>query len=337
LNNQFKELWKGKYSFSKDSDMDLFSVSKVLNRFNVDNKGRVFTIMNQPIDKSLKVKDGPKVNCNFFIFENGAKAPKKIDINFDKRMICNYNILQSTNSDEIVAVGSYSESKYEEWFSSTVGVTGSFFLKINTQSGSIVTKSINPFTRKMFDFMKINEKEEKNGDGIKNLDITSTRKTDKDNFTISFEHNYNISREGLKNTFFYSGVIFTLKYDKEGKIIYQKDLPKAAFANNCTFGLGHILTPKGEGHSVIYNDSKKNTEKKLEDYKDLSQANPGSDKCIVRLVSIDENGIKKISTLFDNKEDDFALIPNSSFQYAPGVIVSLAVDGKKYKLVKIEN
>jgi hypothetical protein len=336
LNAQFKEEWKSKYIFPKDTDMEGFSEIETLNRFTVDNKGRVFTLMNLPIDKVARVKNGPLTTCKFFLFENGAKEPKKINVDLGKKRICDFNFLPSAKSDEIVAIGSCAEAD-RVWIGSGSGINGSFYLKLNLQSSLIVTKSVNPFSRKMFGFMKTTEKEEQKGIGVNDFSVRNIVQTDKNNFLLSFEHNYTISRQGFKNTEHYSDVIFNVKYDTDGKIIYQNYVPKAAFAYNCNFGLGHILTPKGEGHAFIYNDSRKNEDKELEDYKDLSKANPGSGKCVIKMVSMDEKGGRKVSTLFDNKEDDFALIPNSSFQYAPGVIVSLAVDGKKYKLVKIEN
>jgi hypothetical protein len=336
LNAQFKEDWKNKYIFPKDTDIDAFGEVKMIQRFKVDNKGRVYTIMNLPIEKVEKVKNGPKVSSKFFLFENGSREPKKINLDLGQKRICDYSFLPSLKSDEIVAIGSCTEVD-KDWFSSGSGINGSFFLKLNTQSYSIVTKSVNPFSRKMLGFMKTTEKEEQKGIGVGDFYMTDVVQTNKNNYLLSFEHNYNIERQGLKNTEFYSDVIFHVKYDNNGKIIYQSYIPKAAFALNYDFGLGHILTPKGEEHSVIYNDSKKNADKVLEDYKDLSKANPGSSKCVIKMITMDEKGSQKTAILYDNKEDDFALIPHSSFQYAPGVIVSVAVDGKKYKLVKIEN
>jgi hypothetical protein len=126
-----------------------------------------------------------------------------------------------------------------------------------------------------------------------------------------------------------------VKYDPDGKIIYQNFVPKSLVAAT-DFGMYHLLAPRGERQALIFNDHRKNTEKKLEDYKDMSSARPGSDRTVARLVTIDEQGKRKVSTLFSNKDEDFVLQPNVSLKYAPGVVITMGVDGKKFKLIKVE-
>ena len=165
--------------------------------------------------------------------------------------------------------------------------------------------------------------------------------TDKNNILLSMEQKYIIvTRHTQGNmtyttTTYYSEMMFNVKYDPDGKIIYQNFIPKRLSAGS-PFGMYHILATRGERHAMIFNDHRKNTEKKLDNYRDLSVARPGSDRTVARLVTVDEEGKRKISTLFAVKDEDFVLQPDISFKYAPGVIITMGVDGKKFKLIKIE-
>jgi hypothetical protein len=134
---------------------------------------------------------------------------------------------------------------------------------------------------------------------------------------------------------YYSNMMFNVKYDTEGKIIYQNSIPKALDGPS-DFGMYHLLAPRGEKQALIFNDHRKNTEKKLETYKDLSSATPGSRNTVARLVTLDEQGKRKVSTLFSNRDEDFVLQPTISLKYAPGVIITMGVDGRKFKLIKVE-
>jgi hypothetical protein len=349
LDKDFKEIWKGKTAFPTDKKWGLFSgttYTTVFERFSVDNKGRVFALLQLPREKASKDNDDAEYIYKLYIFENGAKDSKKFTIDLDKKSIYEFDILQTSKADEVVGIGSYSENKKLGWFSENVGTNGSFYFKINTQTGVLTSKSVNPFPRKVFEFMRIDEKEQKKGEGIEHLEMIDNHVTANNNILMSLEQNYRIVRTSStngtgisvgRNTIDYiSGVMFNIKYDSTGKIIYQNYVPKNLISYSVKYGLEHILAPKGERHAMIFNDNRKNTEKELEDYKDMSRANPGSDKCVARLVTVDEKGTRKVSTLFSNKDEDFALQPNSHLQYLPGVIISVAVDGKKFKLVKIE-
>jgi hypothetical protein len=77
----------------------------------------------------------------------------------------------------------------------------------------------------------------------------------------------------------------------------------------------------------------------------MSTARPGSDRTVARLVSVDEQGKRKISTLFGKRDEDFVMQPHIELLYAPGVIITMAELGtsfmsigksKKFKLLKIE-
>ncbi len=344
LDKEFKEIWKGKSSFPTDKKWGLFSgttYTTVLDNFTVDNKGRVFALVQVPRKKEVKDKDDSDYYYKLYIFETGATESKKFTIDLDGKTIYSFDLLPSSNPDEMIGVGTYSENKKIGWFAENVGTNGSFFFKVNAQTGTITSKSVNPFSRKVFEFMRIDEKEQKKGEGVNNVKLWDTWITDNNNVLLSLEQKYLIvSRQRMGNVTtttytYYSSMMFNVKYDANGKVIYQNFVPKSLRASN-TFGMYHLVAPRGERHAMIFNDHRKNSEKKLEDYRDLSTARPGSDRTVARLVTVDEQGKRKVSTLFSNKEEDFVLQPDVALKYAPGTIITMGVDGKHFKLIKIE-
>jgi hypothetical protein len=350
LDKEFKEIWKGKASFSTDKTWGLFSgtsYTTVIDNFMVDNKGRVIALVQVPRDKEVKGKEDAYNFYKLYIYENGVAESKKFTIDLDKKTIYSFSLLPTTNPDEMIGVGTYSDNKKIGWFSENVGTNGSFFFKINALTGVVTNKSINPFTRKVFEFMRIDAKEQAKGEGVNNVKVLDNWITDNNNVLLTMEQKYYIVRRSSSptgtgisfsssSTTYYSATMFNVKYDPNGKIIYQNYIPKSLLATNTEFGLYHLLAPRGESHALVFNDHRKNTEKKLDDAKDMSTARPGSDRTVARLVTLDEAGKRKVSTLFSNKDEDFVLQPNVSLKYAPGVIITMGIDGKKFKLIKIE-
>jgi hypothetical protein len=344
LDSELKQVWKGKSSFPTDTKWGLFSgtnATTVLDNFTVNNDGKVFALIQIPRDKNEKEKEDSYAFYKLYIFENGASESKKFTIDLSKKTIYSFEILETSNPEEMIAVGTYSENKKIGWLRENMGTNGSFFFKINAQTGTITSKSINPFTRKVFEFMKIDAEDQKKGKGINQVSLRDYHITENNNVLLSLEQQYVVvttHRNGnmtYTTTTYHSEMMFNVKYDPDGKIIYQNFIPKRLVAAG-PFGMYHILAPRGERHAMIFNDHRKNTEKQLDDYKDLSAARPGSDKTVARLVTVDETGKRKISTLFAVKDEDFVLQPDVSFKYAPGVIITMGVDGKKFKLIKVE-
>jgi hypothetical protein len=352
LDNDFKELWKGKSSFPTEKEWGFLSGTSyktIFDNVTVDNKGRIFALIQVPRDKTKKEKNDSESFYKMYIFENGAKESKKFTIDLNKKTIYACTLVPSSNPDEMIAVGTYSENKQTGWFTDNKGTNGSFYFKINAQTGTISNKTVNPFSSKMFEFMKLDEKDQQKGKGIDNLVLLFTSISANNNVLLSlsqdYEEEYVDAKGRYVRTIYNSKTMFNIKYDASGKIMYQNYIPKSLESSSSTFGMHHILAPIGERYAMIFNDHQKNSEKKLETYRSMSTARPGSDRTVARLVSVDEKGRRKISTLFGKKDEDFVLQPYIELQYAPGVIITMAELGqtfmsigksKKFKLIKIE-
>jgi hypothetical protein len=352
MDKEFKELWKGKSGFPTEKEWGLLngtSYKTVFDNVTVDNKGRIFALIQVPRDKKTKEKDDSESFYKMYIFENGAKEPKKFTVDLNKKTIYSCSLVPSSNPDEMIAVGTYSENKKTGWFTDNTGTNGSFYFKLNAQTGTISNKTINPFSSKMFEFMKLDEKDQQKGKGIDNLILLYTSISEKNNVLLSLTQDYEVEyvdqRGKYVRTVYHSKTMFNIKYDANGKIIYQTFIPKSLESSTGTFGMSHILAPRGERFAMIFNDHEKNSEKKLETYRSMSTARPGSDRTVARLISVDEQGKRKISTLFGKRDEDFVMQPHIELLYAPGVIITMAELGttfmsigksKKFKLIKIE-
>lgn len=335
--NQFKEIWKGQTTIPSPHTVrmkDGVEFNSLMDNFKVDNSGRVSTLDLIQRDQDKKDKNAANYFYKLYCYENGSKEVKKFTIDLDSRSISNLNLLVTSIPDEKIGIGTYSDSKK--------GINGTFYFKINAKTGVVSNKSINPFSQNMYGFMKVDDKDQKKGEGIPSLHLQGHWMTENNNVLFSLDQQYSIwhtNNVGGRVSSYYtyhSETMFNVKYDGNGKIIYQNYTPKNVWSRDQPFGLYHILAPRGESNALIFNDSKKNTEKKLENYSKMSKANPGSSRCVARLVTTDEQGKRKASTLFSNKEEDFVLQPDMALNYAPGVIFTTAVDGKKFKFVKIE-
>ncbi len=347
FDKSLKETWSGKTTIPTEKTWDLFSgtnYTTVFKNFSVDNAGRVYALIQVPRPDESKGKNDSETFYKLFVFENGVAESKKFTIDINKKTISEFKLLQTQNPNEMIGVGTYSINANLGWFTDNTGTYGTFNFKINTQTGTISNKSINPFTKSMFEFMRINEKDQKKGEGISNVQLMHAYVTSNNNILLSLERNYVVvsqysNAQGMSThsrTTYFSSVIFNVKYDSAGKIMYQNFIPKSLESSDWSYGLEHILAANGENHALIFNDHSKNTEKKLETYRDMSTAYPGSGKCVVRLVTLNDQGVRKVSTLFSNKEEDFALQPEYALNYTPNTIISVGVDGKKFRLVKIE-
>ena len=346
LDGELKTVWQGKTAIPTEKKWSLFggtSATTLLDNFTENNSGKVFALIQVPREKSSKEKEDSYAFYKLYIFEDGAKESKKLTIDLNKKTIYSFELLESNNPDELIGTGTYSENKKTGWLglSENTGTNGTFFFKVNAQTGVVTSRSVNPFSRKMFEFMRISPEEQQKGEGIDYVKLRNYHITETNNVLLSLEQQYLIvtthttGNSTYRTYTYHSEVMFDVKYDPNGKIIYQTFFPKELVASGTT-GMYHILAPRGERQAIIFNDHRKNTEKKLDDYKDMTSARPGSDRTVARLVTLDEEGKRKVSTLFAVKDEDFLLQPDVAFQYAPGVIITMGTHGKNFKLIKIE-
>jgi hypothetical protein len=362
LDKEFKEIWTNKTFFpaNKNGYLAVYNSG-----FLVDNKGRVMYLLEVQNDKESIKKTGVDNYYDLLIYENGVTEPRRIKININKKTIFALNLVETSNPNEIITAGTYSEKANGGWFSKPE-TKGTFLLKINTETGVIGATSVNPFTKKILDFMRVEPRDQAQGGGVKNVQLHNVLITDKNEIVMSMEEGWvehmeattstsrsepfrgmsgapNLTVVSTKNErardFRYSRTMFTVKYDADGKIIYQNYIPKSLSGKNGSiYGLYHFVSTKGEIQAVVFNDHSKNAENTIKDFVYMKLGMPGYFPTVARLAQIDKDGKRKVSTLFNSKEEeDYILQPALSLQYADGVLITASiVDDKKFKLIKIE-
>jgi hypothetical protein len=335
-------IWSGKTSFVSEIKGGWLTSHRTgfLRDYMLDNAGRVFVL--KETEREGKNKSDAAFITDLYQFVEGDNQPIKYNLDLNQKTIANLSLLETNNPDELVGVGSYAENKKVSWFATNIGSNGTFMFRLNVKSGEVTNKSLKPFTNEMFDFMRISEKAREKGAGIVGLKLVWAYLTPNDNVVLSLEQKYSITttrRMGpnlsVTTTTYYSQVMFNVKYSSEGKVLYQTFIPKNLTSTEGWFGMSHILAPRGEQHAIVFNDNRKNTEKKLETTRSMSSSSPGGRQCVARLVTLDENGKRKVSTLFSHKEEGFVFSPDVHLNYEKGVLITLAARGKDFKLVKI--
>jgi hypothetical protein len=342
LDKDLNPIWAGKTSFVSEMKGGFFTAHRnsALRNLMVDNLGRVFVL--KETEREGASKDDASYITDLYQFVEGENEPIKYNLDLNKKTIRAFALIETNNPNELVGAGSYSENKKISWFQGTnIGSNGTFLFRLDVKSGEVSNKSLKPFSNEMFDFVGISESKQAKGEGIYGLQLLWYYITDNDNVVLSFDQKYSITTtytdsKGNRSstTTYYSQCMVNVKYSKTGELIYQTFIPKSLTGSSFT-GMGHTLAPHGEQHALIFNDNRKNTEKKLRTARDMSSSSPGGRQCVARLVTLDERGKRKVSTLFSHKEEGFVMLPNVELDYEKGTLITIAIRGKNFKLVKI--
>jgi hypothetical protein len=332
FDKDLQKIWAGKTAFVSEKKGGLFSSRRTghLRNLMLDNSNRVFVLAETEREDN-KNRD-PDYITDLYQFVEGDNQPIKYNLDLSKKNIVGLSLIETSNPNELIGAGMYAENTKISWFSENEGSNGTFMFRLNLQSGEATSQSLHPFSNAIYDFMDYSAKERKKGMGIWGLTLVWAYLTPEENLVLSLEQNYKVITTGkyISYTTYYSKTMFNVKYGKDGALIYQNFIPKYALSGYETHGLSHILAPQGERHALIFNDHPKNTEKKLRTEKDLT----GGRQSVARFVTMDEEGKRKASTLFSKKEG--YLLPNAALHYAKGVMVSVVVTAKGFKLVRFD-
>jgi hypothetical protein len=290
------------------------------------------------------------------VFENGVSESKKISLDLKKRTITSLNFIQTPKPDVMIAAGTYCESEYaKSRFGIYNTVNGTYLFKFDLANSTILNKSINPFSNEIYGFMNFSEKEQKKKKSIKDIYLWDIKQSDNGDVTLSLEQKDTEDPNGFSNSgssnmntpnsrlnnLFVSKTIFVVNYDSSFTVKYQTFIPKGIKIAGSDYGVPlfgayHILLRNKDKSALIFNDHKKNADKKMNDHSDISIAGVKGDNVVARMVTVNANGDKSSTVLFKGKDEDFILQPQIALQYSPNSIITLGIDNKKFKLIKIE-
>ena len=338
LDNDLKPIWEKKtalFSEVKPNIIVALTQERELNDFNVWNNGNVSALYPIPLDKKAKEGDFPAYKL--CVFQAKEQEPKEFILDAVKKHIRSCEYLETNNPNKLVVVGTYTETLKTNFFNRELRTTGTFFFTVDMQTGVIDHVSINPFTDRMAQFMHIDTEKEK--ESVQHLKLINTHISDKNNVTLVLEQRYLTEQHGTaympNMTEFHSDIMLSIKYDDNGKIIYQNFIPKRLNSLGGSEGLYFISKTHDDKHIFLYNDHKTNIGKTLITWRDIFVIVPVDKSTTPRATKISETGRENTSELFSAKDQGYILQPNISLEYAPGVIITIGRTRKKFKLVKV--
>ncbi len=350
LDKDLNKLWSGKSKFSSEGKGNLLTGKRQSTKFRnlvVDNSSRVFVLVET--EREDKKSNESTAITDLYQFMADDTEPIKYNLDLVGKDIDNLALIETSNPDELIGGGSYSTNKKSGWFGANRGSLGTFMFRLNVKTNEVKQKTIKPFSTSITNFMRLSEKDKSKSKGVIGLQLIWSYLTPNDNLVLALEQNYTVTKhsQGGMSVSHFSQVMLNIKYDKEGNVLYQTFVPKSIVSSGGTYskmGMSHILTPQGERHALIFNDHRKNIEKKINTSQDMATANIlNMNGIVARFVNVDEQGRRKNSILFAGKDEDYILLPNVFLNYKPNTLITVGVYlapfqalGKKFKLIKIE-
>ena len=337
---ELKEIWHTKSTFDaskiKKKALNKSRTVTLRRRCLIDNKGRFFVTTPVARKDEIATKDEGDYYFEIHQFRQDTPKPKIYIIDFKRKTLYNFELCTTTNPDELVVFGTYTGYNI---FSSSFGdggVMGTFRFGIDVVQGVVFNKVIQDFPDAFFDFMKVPKDERAVGDGIKDIKLMASHLTENGHLMLLLEENYKETKSSTSKIF-YSDLAIFVKYGPDGKVLYQRYIPKKSGDS----GGSHILFLKKKAREIlIFNDNVKNRTKDITTYLDVEESNWTATNTRTYALLNGDKGEYEASIFMPLADDTFVLQPNRlSIQYGPQSVIALVVSRKdlnKMKLVRID-
>jgi len=354
FDNNMNMLWEKTIEFSYDKK--LFDIHEIT----IDNKGDVFLIAKEYINKRIDKKDG-KPNYNFHVFNyyNNGNDFTDYPLKLKDYFITDFQIKINDNG-EILCGGFYSKkgkavlSSVSDIFKYSLSIEskrakaakekahnikGSFLIKINTNTKEITAsdsyefdiKFIRKWKNILFEEAKLN----KDNTELRQYDLKDIILTDEGNIIIVGEQSYEITTkvQGFSSTTYYYNDIIVTKISPEGAVKWVRRLPKRQ-ATSQDYGKwsSYSLFEANNKLYFIFNDNPKNLQEK---YKNNIKNFNKDTKTITVLIEIDSEGEVSREVLFSSKEIGVLLEPKVCYQISDNEMILFGKRKKKQRFGKL--
>jgi hypothetical protein len=314
----------------KDKDVAIYQPK-------VSDNGDVYFLVQ--IDKERKEKEKGE-DDNFYMLNCLRLSANSKLVNYDLslkgRDITGVSYYFDNKSTDVLCAGFYSDIKTTA--KRTTDIDGFFYVKINRNTSSIITQETKEFPAALVNQIagKNLDKKVKAGKGIPNtFNICDIFRNADGSMFMTAENNYSITicnRSGCYTTY-YSNNILLIDMDKDGKIKGFYDIPKYQASDNSTF-LYSTAMHKGNNIIFSYLDNPKNSEKNIENIKDVSKAT-NFRKAAVTFVRFKEGKVVR-EKLPLNKQTKLIAVPQYSVKIAEGIYIMPLTGKKQFGLIKVE-
>jgi len=306
----------------------------------VDNNGKIHIIVKVFNDKKKDEVNG-KPNYTYYLFSITNENELK-DYNLEIEDYFLRDIAMTVNAqNDVICVGFYSEDNKivsEGRYTGTHSVDGSYFIKIDSDSGKSIVQKIKAFDTELA--KKYREKDEmkkierKGKTRLAAYVIKDIVLREDGGAVIISEQDYT-TEETNGGEDYHTNHIIVANFSPDGETEWITKIGKEQyvfnFANN-QFSSYTIAAVDDKLH-IIFNDDDKNLKYKLGE--ELSSFGGGAKATHLKLVTLDQDGNQTSKVLFSNDEMKLNTKPSSCAQIDKNSMVIFRFDGKKEVLGKI--
>ncbi len=347
FDTELKEIWHTKSTFDtyeiKQGLKNIVRTVVPRRKCVIDNKGRFWVTIPVAREDEESTKDEGDYYFEIHQFKQDTPKPKIYTIDFKRKTLYNFELCCTKKPDELLVYGTYTGSNILSTSNGDGGVMGTFQFRIDVAQSVVFNKVTQDFSDAIFDFAKINNKRKAAGNGIKNIRLITSHLTENDNLAFLLECNYKLVSSSKQNTLYtpttsyYSDMAIIVKYGSDGKVLFQRYIPKKS---NDTGGSHVLFLQKQEQEIFIFNDNIKNRTKDITTFSDVEYNDWTEENSRTYALSNTDNGEYVASIFMPIQDDVFVLQPNRlTVQYGPQSIVALVVSRKnerEMKLVRID-
>lgn len=334
--NDFKLLWE------KDVTLPYVEKFTSIQDYEVTNDGKVVVILKKFEEKVkfLKIRD---YDMEILIFSEEENEPQKYPVAFEDYYLKELNV-ETNNNSEIIFAGFYSEKKQDQ-------IGGSFFVKIDSKDGEIVSESFKEFdidfVTDYFKKMKA-KKTKKKKSKKKNVDLVNydfrelVVREDGGAYLVAEQFyitTYTTTDSNGRTTTHYKyhyNNIAVVSIDAEGQIEWERKIPKRQVSTDdggFYSSFSHHL--KDDKLYFIYNEHAKNLVVEGGKIRNSYAFAFSPKKSIVVAYSFDKEGNKEIEELFNKKDSKTLVRPKTCFQLNEDEHLLFGQKGKKQKFGRL--
>ena len=320
----FNPLWSKVETFNDQDDDDIDVV-----QFFIDNAGVVYAGAMVWKDRSDREKGVP--NYDYKLYKITENNIEEFDVELEGNALPQDVGIFYGEDDNVYLGGLYSERG-----SAKHRANGVFYVKMNPETGSVVSAKSYEFTPEILEGLIRNRKIKK-GKGLSNFDVNHLIFSDNGDFSFVAEEYYITTHtrtvNGRTTTYYmyHSNEIIVPRFTKDGDLVNIQKIDKD-FVSGTPANTSYTIAEYNDNVYLVFNDKKTLSERNSNDVKG------GKRSRYTDLVVIDGTGeISFWETLFSNKEIDTEFWPSLSEQVQNSNIILLhGAQKKQYQFGTIE-
>ena len=298
--NQFNLIWKKHIALPYiEKEYDIESIE-------VTNNGDLLIL-----GKHYEKRD---YTMEVIFWNNQGNTRKIIPLDTEDKYIDNVKFIVNKEGN-LSCAGFYCDERKRK------SIKGYCSFVLDTKSGTMKDSKTQPFGPEILGHFMSEKKAEK-GRGLKDLKIRNIYKTDDNGAILVAEVHYSKTFTRSSGSFtttyteYYYEDVLVLKFDNNGKLVWDSYINKDQMQENTNLFLGINSFYSHGKLFILYNDNPKNMEKDIDDpdfrreFKDMVRIK----KATGVLMTIDEKGKRTRSQVLDGKEEDVILDPAMATQ-----------------------